>query len=105
MRRTRMVPGCALEHMAAIILDAITDPASEIAIGVDASRIASSTGAIIDGIVIQSGDPVIIKSSGGQVPAVPRSAIASLTRLKRSLLFLAEMMGLTPQAVAGIIAY
>jgi hypothetical protein len=36
---------------------------------------------------------------------VPKSKIKSLTKVKRSLMFSAEMMGLTPQALADIVAY
>ena len=90
---------------AEVILDSIINPSADIALGYDASHLVAADGTIIDGIVIQSGDPVIIKSIGGIVQTVPRSKIKSLTKMKRSLMFSAEMMGLTPQSLADIVAY
>jgi putative membrane-bound dehydrogenase-like protein len=90
---------------AEVILDSIINPSADIALGYDASHIVASDDTVIDGIVIQSGDPVIIKSIGGLVQTVPKSKLKSLTKMKRSLMFSAEMMGLTPQALADIVAY
>ena len=90
---------------AEVILDSIINPSADIALGYDASHIVANDDTVIDGIVIQSGDPVIVKSIGGLVQTVPKSKIKSLTKMKRSLMFSAEMMGLTPQALADIVAY
>jgi putative membrane-bound dehydrogenase-like protein len=90
---------------AEVILDSIINPSADIALGYDASHLEAKDGTIIDGIVIQSGDPVIIKSMGGLVQTVPRSKIKALTKMKRSLMFSAEMMGITPQGLADIVAY
>ena len=88
-----------------VILDSIINPSADIALGYEASHLVASDDTVIDGIVIQNGDPVIIKSIGGMVQTVPKSKIKSLTKMKRSLMFSAEMMGLTPQALMDIAAY
>ena len=48
---------------AEVILDSIINPSADIALGYDASHLVAADGTIIDGIVIQSGDPVIIEIS------------------------------------------
>jgi len=88
-----------------VLLQAIIDPSADIAHGYDATEIKTKDGITIHGIVIAEGDPVIIKSMAGQTQMVPRNRIKSKKKLKRSLMFSADMLGLTPQTLADIVAY
>ena len=62
-------------------------------------------GPIIDGIVIGNGDPIIVKSVGGQTQNIPRDHVKSIKPLGRSLMMSPETMGLTAQAIADIAAF
>lgn len=88
-----------------VILNSMINPSAEISHGFEASEVTAKDGTIVDGIVLTSGDPVIIKSMGGQVQTIPRSKIKSVKKLNRSLMFSADMLGLTPETLADITAY
>jgi putative heme-binding domain-containing protein len=42
---------------------------------------------------------------GGLVQTVPRKQVKSITPMKESLMYNADMLGLTAQALADIVAY
>ncbi len=88
-----------------VILKSIIDPSAEISHGFDASEIKGKEGTIIHGIVVANGDPIIIKSMAGQMQTIPRSKVQYVKKLKRSLMFSADMLGLTGQTLADIVAY
>jgi putative heme-binding domain-containing protein len=48
---------------------------------------------------------VIVKSMAGQVQTVPRKMLRSVARLDRSLMFSADMLGLSAETLADIAAY
>jgi putative membrane-bound dehydrogenase-like protein len=83
----------------------ISQPDAEISHGYEGSRLVTTEGVVINGIVLSSADPVIIKSMGGLVQTVPRSRIRELAPLRRSLMFHPSQMGLDDQAVADLAAY
>jgi len=87
------------------IINAIIDPSAEISHGYEGSRLETKDGITIDGLVLTSGDPVIIKSMGGQVQTVPRNRVKSVQKMERSLMFSAAMLGLDAQTLADIAAY
>ena len=89
----------------AVIIDSIIHPSAEISHGYEGKRLETKDGITIDGIVISNDDPVQIKTMGGQTQAVPRSRIKALTPFDRSLMFSADTLGLSPQALADIAAY
>ena len=62
-------------------------------------------GMVITGMVLSSGDPLMIKSMGGLVQSIPRARVKEEKQLDRSLMFTASQMGLTEQSVADIAAY
>lgn len=88
-----------------VIANAIVAPSAEIAHGYEGSRVETKDGVIIDGLVMSNGDPLIVKSIGGQTQTVPRSRVKSVTKLTHSLMFNADMLGLDAQGVADIVAY
>ena len=83
----------------------IAQPSNNISHGFEGTRVVLDDGMVITGMVLSSGDPLLIKSMGGLVQSIPRARIKEETRLDRSLMFTASQMGLTEQSVADIAAY
>ncbi len=88
-----------------VLIQAITQPSADIAHGFDGSILTAKDGTRIDGMVISSGDPTIIRSMGGQTQVVPKGMIKSVKKMNKSLMFSGEMLGLDAQAVADVVAY
>lgn len=93
------------QQAAEIIIEGIAQPSTTISHGYEGSEIKTKDGLTITGMVLSNGDPVIIKCMGGQLQTVPRSRIASLTKMKGSLMYHPSQLGLTPQTIADIVAY
>ena len=87
------------------IVEAIVNPSAAISHGFEGVEIKTKDGLIITGIALSSADPVILKCMGGTVQTIPRSRIASMKGLGRSLMYDPAVLGLTPQAIADIVAY
>ena len=83
----------------------ISQPSNNISHGFEGTRVVLDDGMVITGMVLSSGDPLMIKSMGGLVQSVPRSRIKEEKHLDRSLMFTPAQMGLTEQGVADIAAY
>jgi len=88
-----------------VILNSIINPSADIAHGYEGSELVTKDGITIDGMVLSSGDPIIIKSMGGQVQTVPKSRVQSNKKLTRSLMFSADVLGLDAQTLVDIAAY
>ncbi|MFZ4766764.1 MAG: dehydrogenase, partial [Roseimicrobium sp.] len=88
-----------------VVLGAILNPSADIAHGYEGSRVTTTDGLTIDGILVTSGDPVSVRSVAGQTQIVPRKRVKQISKLKHSLMFPPDMLGLTPQALADIVAY
>ncbi len=88
-----------------VIVNAIVNPSAEISHGYEGKRLLTKDGLKIDGIVISNNDPVQIRSIGGQMQAVPKAKVKSITPLPRSLMLSADQLGLQPQTIADIVAY
>jgi putative heme-binding domain-containing protein len=90
-----------------VVINAIVNPSAEIAHGFEGMQVSLRDGGQIHGLVLSSGDPMIVKSMGGLMQMIP----AGKTRggrpqpLGRSLMLSAEQLGLSPQDVADIVAY
>lgn len=96
----------AKQQTADVLIQAIAEPSKGISHGFEGSEITTTDGLSITGIVLTSGDPVLIKCMGGIVQTVPKKRIQSLKKLKgRSLMFEPSMLGLTEQGIADIVAY
>jgi putative heme-binding domain-containing protein len=88
-----------------VIVASILTPSKDISHGYEGSRLETTEGLLIDGIVLAAGDPTVIKSLGGLKQEVDEDRIKSVTKLERSLMFPPEVLGLTAQTVADIVAY
>ena len=83
----------------------IAQPSNNISHGFEGVRVVLDDGMVITGMVLSSGDPLMIKSMGGLLQSVPRSRVKEEKPLGRSLMFSPAQMGLTEQTVADIAAY
>jgi putative membrane-bound dehydrogenase-like protein len=83
----------------------IAQPSNNISHGFEGTRVVLDDGMAITGMVLSSGDPLMVKSMGGVVQSIPRQRIKEEKQLDRSLMFTASQMGLTEQSVADIAAY
>ena len=88
-----------------VIAQAIAHPSADISHGYEGSEIKTKDGLTISGMVLSSGDPVMIKCMGGLVQTVPKERISSITKMTRSLMYQPQQLGLTPQAISDIVAY
>jgi putative heme-binding domain-containing protein len=88
-----------------VIVQAIREPSASISHGYEGSEIKTKDGLTITGMVLSTGDPVLIKCMGGFVQTVPQSRIQSITKMKRSLMLQPQQLGLTAQSIADIVAY
>ncbi len=62
-------------------------------------------GMVVTGMVLASGDPLIIKCMGGTVQTIPKDRMKSVEPLGRSLMYDPANLGLTAQSIADITAY
>ena len=92
------------QSLESLILN-IAQPSNNIAHGFDGTRVVLDDGMVITGMVLSSGDPLMIKSMGGLVQSIPRNRIKEEKHLDRSLMFTPAQMGLTEQGVADLAAY
>ncbi len=88
-----------------VIVEAIARPSATISHGYEGSEVKTKDGLTITGMVLSSGDPLIIKCMGGQLQTVPQGRIASVTKMTKSLMYEPPQLGLTAQAIADIVAY
>ena len=80
-------------------------PSNNISHGFEGTRGVLDDGMVITGMVLSSGDPLMVKSMGGVVQSIPRQRIKEEKHLDRSLMFTPSQMGLNEQGVADIAAY
>ncbi|OYW73745.1 MAG: dehydrogenase, partial [Verrucomicrobia bacterium 12-59-8] len=88
-----------------VIANAIAHPSADISHGFEGSEIKTRDGLTISGMILSSGDPVMIKCMGGLVQTVPKERIASIQKMTRSLMYQPQQLGLTPQAISDIVTY
>ncbi|MEY5009824.1 MAG: hypothetical protein RLZZ253_963, partial [Verrucomicrobiota bacterium] len=70
-----------------VVIQAIVKPSNDISHGYEGSLLVSKEGVKIAGMVLSNGDPVLMKCMGNMVQTVPRSRVASLSPLGRSLMY------------------
>ena len=97
--------GFAKAQTTETVITAIVNPSAEISHGFDGTIISLKDGGQIHGILLSTGDPVIIQSMGGQTQMIPSGKIRSRQPLGRSLMLSAEQLSLSAQDVADIVAF
>ncbi|MCW1887029.1 NPCBM/NEW2 domain-containing protein [Luteolibacter flavescens] len=93
------------QQPAEVIIEAIVNPSADVSHGYDGTEIKTTDGLTIVGIALSDGDPVIMKSLGGQTQTIAKSRIASMKKMDKSLMYTPAMLGLSAQSVADITAY
>ena len=88
-----------------VIAKAILNPSADISFNYEGSRIETTDGVRVDGIILAKGDPTVIRCVGGLVQSIAEDKIKSVTRFERSLMASPETLGLTAQSIADIVAY
>lgn len=88
-----------------VVLRALIAPSSDIAHGYEGTGIITKDRKQIHGMVLSSGDPLIIRSQGGLTQMIPASLIQSSKPLGRSLMLSAEQLGLGAQQIMDVLAY
>ncbi len=88
-----------------VIINGIVDPSADISHGFEGSKVVTTDGLVITGMVLSAGDPLIIKCMGGVVQTVPADRVKSVEPLGRSLMYDPANLALTPEAIADIVAY
>lgn len=83
----------------------IVDPSADIAHGFEGTAIQLKDGKWIDGLVLSTGDPLLVVSTGGVTQTVPKNRIASTKHMDRSLMLGADQLGLSAQDVADVIEW
>jgi putative heme-binding domain-containing protein len=99
--------GFAKAQTADVVINAIINPSAEIAHGFDGVELNLRDGGKLHGILLSSGDPLIVQSMGGQTQIIPGSKTRGgrPQQLGRSLMLSAEQLGLSAQDVSDIAAY
>jgi putative membrane-bound dehydrogenase-like protein len=88
-----------------VVIQAVTQPSADIAHGFDGSVVTLKDGKVIHGMVVSSGDPLVVQSMGGFTQLIPADRIEKREQLRRSLMLSAEQLGFDAQAVADLVAY
>lgn len=88
-----------------VIVNGIAYPSSDISHGFEGTEIKTKDGLVITGMVIAEGDPILIKCMGGLIQTVPKSNIASQTKMTKSLMYTPQTLKLAPQDIADIAAF
>lgn len=88
-----------------VLITAIVDPSADIAHGYEGTEITLNDGKIIHGLLLSTGDPLVVQSMGGVIQLIPADRVKKRERLNRSLMMGADQLGLDAQAVADLVAY
>ncbi len=90
---------------AEVVIGAIANPSADISHGFEGTQVTLKDGKVIHGLMLSSGDPLVIQSMGGVTQLIPADLVAKRERLNRSLMLGAGQLGLDAQAVADLTAY
>lgn len=90
---------------AEVLIAAIVNPSDDISHGYDGTEITLKDGRKIDGLLLSSGDPLVVQSMGGLTQLIPADRVKRTGRFDRSLMMSADQLGLDAQAVADLVAY
>ncbi|HEU4926354.1 MAG TPA: PVC-type heme-binding CxxCH protein [Vicinamibacterales bacterium] len=90
---------------AEIVARAIVRPSAEVALGYDGTEIKTKDGLTIQGILLKTDDPLMMRSMGGVTQIIPADRVATRRRMSESLMMSAAQLGLTAQDVADLVAF
>jgi putative membrane-bound dehydrogenase-like protein len=90
---------------AEIVARAIVRPSAEVALGYDGTEIKTKDGLTIQGILLKTDDPLIMRSMGGVTQIIPADRVATRRRMSESLMMSGAQLGLTAQDVADLVVF
>ncbi len=90
---------------AEVVIEAIANPSADISHGFEGTQVTLKDGKIIHGLMLSSGDPLVMQSMGGVTQLIPADRVKKRDRMNRSLMLGADQLGLGPQQIADIVAY
>jgi putative heme-binding domain-containing protein len=90
---------------AEIVARAIVRPSAEVALGYDGTEIKTKDGLTIQGILLKTDDPLMMRSMGGVTQIIPAERVAERRRMSESLMMSGAQLGLTAQDVADLVAF
>lgn len=88
-----------------VIANSIVNPSADIAHGFDGTQLETKDDQTIQGLLIGTGNPLIIRSMGGLTQVVPKGRVKKQQKFNRSLMLSASQLGLTEQDVADLVEY
>jgi len=97
--------GFASRQTRDVVITAIVNPSNDIAHGYEGAELTLTDGRKIHGLILSSGNPLLVQSTGGVTQMIPAGLIKERKRLGRSLMLSADQLGLDAQQVADIAAY
>ena len=59
----------------------------------------------VDGVVLSRGNPVIVQSQGGLLQLIPKPRVKKIERMRRSLMWPPQLLGLDAQGLADLVAW
>jgi putative heme-binding domain-containing protein len=100
------ISGFAKSQTSEVVINAIINPSADIAHGFEGFEVSLKDGGKVHGLVLSSGDPIIMMSTGGITQTIPMNKVKGRPQqLGRSLMLSAEQLGLSAQDVADVVAY
>ncbi len=97
--------GWAQRQTKDVLIRSIIEPSFDIAHGYEGRHLVLKSGAVLDGILLSDGDPLLLQSMGGLMQRIPRAQVTSKEDLGRSLMLSADQLALSPQDLADLVAY
>ena len=70
----------------------------------DSTELRTHDGLTIQGLLIQQGDPLMMRSMGNVTQLIPANRVAAQRRMNESLMMSAAQLGLNAQDVADLVA-
>jgi len=86
------------------VIESILHPSKSISHGYEGHTVETDAGAV-QGVLLSRGDPVIVQSQGGLLQLIPKNRVQKIHRMRRSLMWPPQLLGLDAQGLADLVAW
>ncbi|MGC6486367.1 MAG: dehydrogenase, partial [Planctomycetota bacterium] len=86
------------------VIESILEPSKSISHGYEGHTVQTDAGDV-QGVVLSRGDPVIVQSQGGLLQLIPKERVQKIHRMRRSLMWPPQLLGLDAQGLADLVAW
>ncbi len=86
------------------VIESILHPSKSISHGYEGHTVETDAGAV-QGVLLSRGDPVIVQSQGGLLQMIPKNRVQKIHRMRRSLMWPPQLLGLDAQGLADLVAW